>query len=274
MLGDTNCNFLDNSDNDTKHLKRILMTYKMTQLIKEPTRTTSDTKTLIDHITENRTDMVLDSGVIPCGISDHDAIYITKNMRRPKLKFQTKTITVRNFKKFNLNEFLKELDSLPFNQIRLVSNDANKMWLMWKNLFLSALDKHAPIISMRLRDNKAPYITSELKSLIRQRDYLKAKANKTGSKYFYQAFLNIRNQAKRLLHKLRKSYYSQKNEECKGDMKATWKVLKHAIKQPCKSSNIEKIEYMGNEITDTKMIAEVCNEHLVTIGQKLADEIV
>ena len=79
--------------------------------------------------------MVLDSGVIPCGISDHDAIYITKNMRRPKLKFQTKTITVRNFKKFNLNEFLKELDSLPFNQIRLVSNDANKMWLMWKNLF-------------------------------------------------------------------------------------------------------------------------------------------
>ena len=29
MLGDTNCNFLDNSDNDTKHLKRILMTYSI-----------------------------------------------------------------------------------------------------------------------------------------------------------------------------------------------------------------------------------------------------
>ena len=25
MLGDTNCNILDNSDNDTKHLKRILI---------------------------------------------------------------------------------------------------------------------------------------------------------------------------------------------------------------------------------------------------------
>ena len=56
MLGDTNCNFLDNSDNDTKHLKRILVTYKLTPLIKEPTRTTSDTKTLIDHIIVNRTD--------------------------------------------------------------------------------------------------------------------------------------------------------------------------------------------------------------------------
>ena len=78
MLGDTNCNFLDNSDNDTKHLKRILMTYKMIQLIKEPTQTTSDTKTLIDHIIVKRNDMVSDSGMIPCGISDHDAIYITK----------------------------------------------------------------------------------------------------------------------------------------------------------------------------------------------------
>ena len=42
MLGDTNCNFLDNSDNDTKHLKRILMAYKLTQLIKEYIQTTSD----------------------------------------------------------------------------------------------------------------------------------------------------------------------------------------------------------------------------------------
>ena len=145
---------------------------------------------------------------------------------------------------------------------------------MWKNLFLSALDKHAPITSMRSKDNKAPYITSELKSLIRQRDYLKAKANKTGSRYFYQAFLNIKTKLKRLLYKLRKNYYSQNIEECKGDMKDTWKVLKHAIKQPCKSSNIEKIQHMGNEITDTKIIAEVCNEHFATTGKKLADEIV
>ena len=111
---------------------------------------------------------------------------------------------------------------------------------MWKNLFLSALDKHVPISSMRRRDNKVPYITSELTSIIKQRDYLKVKANKIGSKYFYQVFLNIRNQDKRLLYKLRKNYCSQKIEECKGDMKATWKVLKHAIKQPCNPVILKK----------------------------------
>ena len=77
-----------------------------------------------------------------------------------------------------------------------------------------------------------------------------------------------------MLYKLRKNYYPQKIEECKGDTKATSKVLKHAIKQPCKSSDIEKIHCMRNEMTDSKIIAEVCNEHFVTIGKKLADEIV
>ena len=57
-------------------------------------------------------------------------------------------------------------------------------------------------------------------------------------------------------------------------MKATWKVLKHAIKEPRKSSYTKKIQYMRNEITDNKMTAEVCNEHFFTIGKKLADEIV
>ena len=32
-----------------------------------------------------------------------------------------------------------------------------------------------------------------------------------------------------------------------------------------------KIQYMGNEITDAKIIAKVCNEHFVTIGKKLAE---
>ena len=29
---------------------------------------------------------------------------------------------------------------------------------------------------------------------------------------------------------------------------------------------LKKIQYMGHEITDTKIIADVCNEHFVTIG--------
>ena len=81
LIGDLNCDFLCESNNDTKNLKRILLTYGFSQLIKEPTRTTSDTKTIIDHIITNKTDLVSSSGIIYCGISDHfDEIKITLTM--------------------------------------------------------------------------------------------------------------------------------------------------------------------------------------------------
>ena len=37
-------------DNFTKHLKKLLQTYNLTQIIDEPTRTMIDTTTLIDHV--------------------------------------------------------------------------------------------------------------------------------------------------------------------------------------------------------------------------------
>ena len=73
FIGDTNCNLLSEfPDNSTKHLTKLLQTYNFTQIIDEPTRTTIDTETLIDHVITNRSDANLEYGVIKCGISDHD----------------------------------------------------------------------------------------------------------------------------------------------------------------------------------------------------------
>ena len=74
------------------------------QLMKEPTRTTS--RTVIDHVITNRTDLVSSSGIIYCGISDHDVVFMQKKMRMPKLRLPPKTISVKNFKHFDRNEYL------------------------------------------------------------------------------------------------------------------------------------------------------------------------
>ena len=76
IMGDRNCDFLDRSNNNTKNLKRILNSFELTQLIKEPTRTTATTKTVIDHIITNKPNMISNSGVISCGISGHDVVFI------------------------------------------------------------------------------------------------------------------------------------------------------------------------------------------------------
>ena len=85
-LGDTNCDMLDFTNNDTKNLMRLLTKFHLVQLIKSPTRTTATTKTVIDHIITNRPASVSKSGVLSCGINDHDAVFMIKRMRLPKLK--------------------------------------------------------------------------------------------------------------------------------------------------------------------------------------------
>ena len=42
------------------------------------------------------------SGVLSCGISDCDAVFMTKSMRLPKLKASPRLLNVINYKKFNL----------------------------------------------------------------------------------------------------------------------------------------------------------------------------
>jgi endonuclease/exonuclease/phosphatase family metal-dependent hydrolase len=52
----------------------------MEQLVNEPTRVTSTSKTLIDHIYTNTKENVLEVMVPKIGISDHFAIFLTRKV--------------------------------------------------------------------------------------------------------------------------------------------------------------------------------------------------
>ena len=49
-IGDINCNSLEPVDNCVKHINRIYRKHNFSRLIDEPTRTTGDTCTIIDHM--------------------------------------------------------------------------------------------------------------------------------------------------------------------------------------------------------------------------------
>ena len=68
-----------------------------------------------------------------------------------------------------------------------IDEDPSSIWLRWKTLFVDLLNKHAPVSTIRIKINSASYLTKEIKSMMYQRDYLKSKAYKTGSKYLRQA---------------------------------------------------------------------------------------
>ena len=75
VLGDFNICELHEQSNFLTEYPGILTENTMCQLIKEPTRVTDRTATLLDHILVSREDVIRHSGVVPVGISDHDLIY-------------------------------------------------------------------------------------------------------------------------------------------------------------------------------------------------------
>ena len=134
-----------------------------------------------------------------------------------------KTITVRKFRRFDLDAFKSDLQGINFDEIKSLSSDSNEMWLIWKTLFLDVLNRHAPVSNIKIKGHDLPYITTEVRLLARQRYYFRKKAGKTGSKYLRQAFQQIKHKITYKVRKLRSEYYSKKIAENRGNIEATWK---------------------------------------------------
>ena len=165
ILGDLNCNLLaEQKDQPTNRLLLLSEEFQLTQLIKEATRITDKTRTLIDVIFTNNRNRIVDSGVLHLGISDHSLIYVIRKISIPSKTRPTMT-TIRQFKNFNSTKFKEELEK----QISAnVSNhdDPNDMWLLWKQSFLYVANKHAPLKLKRVRNKKSPWITSVVRNQI------------------------------------------------------------------------------------------------------------
>ena len=107
--------------------------------------------------------------------------------------------------------------------------------------------------------------------MIRQRDYLRSKGNKTGSDILRQAFHQIRNKVSYAIRKAKSEYVKKKLAESNGGLKRTSQTLKKTMNREVKSNSIDKLNVNGKEINDMMKIAESCNEYFTEIGKKLAN---
>ena len=106
--------------------------HHLTLIIAEPTRVTSDTGTLIDHIATNKPEYVSKSEVnLP--------LLINRCMRIPKIKKDPKTIDIRELKSFDDVAFLEELKLKKIDTIKDITRKPNEMWAIWNSFFLDVL---------------------------------------------------------------------------------------------------------------------------------------
>ena len=179
LIGDFNCDWSRLISNNkanvqTNKLAELAGTFQFEQLINEPTRITSTTKTLIDLAFTNKPELINGSGVIHPGISDHSLIYIQRKISIPRN--DPKVIKTRQFKHYIVNNFKSDIFIYLHNGIFWDTMlDPNIMWKKWKTIFLSIADFHAPETTKKVRSEYAPWITNNIREVMKQRDFLKKK---------------------------------------------------------------------------------------------------
>ena len=85
----------------------------VTQIINDATRITETSSSLLDHILTNSKERISQSGIIDIGISDHQMIYCTRKIPRPKTGLKT-FIKIGYLKNYSGEVLLKNLSNCDF----------------------------------------------------------------------------------------------------------------------------------------------------------------
>ena len=102
-------NILNNKSvpSDLKSYQEFCTFFGLKQLIIVPTRVTTGSSTIIEHVLASFPERVTQSGVIDIGLSDHQLIYCTRKISRIK-RGPHKQIKFRSFKHYTVDLFEQE----------------------------------------------------------------------------------------------------------------------------------------------------------------------
>ena len=119
---------------------------------------------------------------------------------------------IRNYKRFNDNDFIQELSRIPWNII-LQCVDSNGNWQIGKLFFLEVFDLHAPLIYKNIKHKSVPWINSDMKKLSRSRDLQKKRAKKYNSQTHWDKYKSERNKVNSEIKRAKTIYYQTKINE-------------------------------------------------------------
>ena len=256
-------------------LKDFLLEEDCIQLIDDYTRIrkVQDTiqRSALDHATVNCIQKVSAPAIVGIGKSDHLGIFLTKSSR--EIRANPRTTKKRIYKNFDPIAFRKDIisarDGRAFSEM-FNTNDENTAFGIFEREFSKVLDAHAPIKVIQNRSNYVPHIDENLKKLMKERDYLKEKAAKTGNQDTFEEYKTLRNCVSIKLKKAESEYYEKKFATAETSSEL-WKGAKQVLGN-VKSNFPTQILAMGKLLSNPKAMASAVNEFFLQKIEKLKEE--
>ena len=177
-------------------------------------------------------------------------------MKSPIPKQHAKIIKYRNYKGFNETKFRSELTNILYLSIH-----ESRHIEFFKNIFLKALNKYAPIKTRYLRANHSRFVSkaSVLRSKLRNQ-YLKCKSKEARARFKIQ-----RNYCVTILRKGRRDHYEHLELGKVNDSEKFWNTVKPVFGNKLTTrSNITLIENK-KVVTSEIELAKIFNKYFVDI---------
>ena len=141
LVGDVNIDYHKTKNQVShNHLSELCDTFSLKNLIKGKTCFKTLNGSSIDVMLTNHPKMFMKSSTVTTGISDHHQLVLSC-FRSTYTKLPPKYISYRNYKNFNENNFLQDLDQNLLNGSLLEGNAYSKL----TTIFSSTLQRHAPL---------------------------------------------------------------------------------------------------------------------------------
>ncbi|XP_022792245.1 uncharacterized protein LOC111331405 [Stylophora pistillata] len=225
IIGDLNFNLQGNCP-DGRASSDFCATFNLTQMVKEPTRVTDKSQMLIDVVLTRNESIVNACEVMSSTISDHSLVCVTLKMKA--LKPRCTYITVRSYNNYTHTKFIEDMASIPF-YIANIFDDLDDHVYVFNSLFLDVLNDHVPIKRVKIKSRPNPFISPEIRQLMRTRDDWHKRAIKTKDRLHWNTYRFFRQEVKREIKFAEMERVRTQLENSNGNSNSIWKVLNRCL---------------------------------------------
>ena len=286
ILGDFNLNSL--CYNESTHVQTLVdnfITYGFSPLISKATNFVRNSSTAIDHIWCNTVSNNVFSGVINDSTSSHKPIFANIPSNVDDLEpedngqsvYNTQNISSKNIEKFELN-LSKLTDEYTEFQARsdVTDNEARAQFTLFytrlKELYDSCFVEQIDSNSKRNFVNK-PWMTLALAKSCKVKNDLhntwidsRGKAHEAEAEFDFKVY---RAKLRDIIRFQKNRYFTNRFNNCKGNIKKCWKVLNEIRNKRKKLCIPMYINFNGSLITNRRVIIAEFNKYFVNIANNL-----
>ena len=258
--GDLNIDTSDSAHPFTRSLQNFITSHSLSCPISHPTRVSETRCSVLDHFLTSSDVPISHASVLNFPISDHLPIILSIDWSVPNPPF--KTITRRSLKKFEPSSFNEDLIAVPWSLVDLFDDVDDKVFA-FNSLFSGVLDCHAPVKTVRVKKNCAPWISRSIRKEMDKRNKLLRVFLGSRSPSAWNDFKRQRNLVVSLQRKAKIEHFQHLIS--KNSSPATlWKTLKSVRPLSTSSSNWDAL---GSDHTS---IANSLNDHFVSVSSSNA----